>query len=259
MLGDKWPVPLGQSFLYGFRETRKHMKVLLPLSALFFLPEALKALGWGGPGQAVFSEIYKLGAFFILLWMAIGLTKEKNGPQDSAIQQAEAGVEYLKGNALKWSAMALSTALGLSALFLYYLATASPALAFFNFSGLLNFFHGLMDYMLWLKGRPWPELALSVALLGWLPYRVFVMFNFFGYIIVDEGLNAVESLKRARLISQDSFWGLSAFYASCGLAHLLGFSMYVVGAVFTFPITVLATVYVYRSLARAHKAAAGGA
>jgi uncharacterized membrane protein len=257
MFKDDRPVPVLASFVYGLKQTRRHLKILLPLSALFFLPEALKALGWNGASQALFSEIYKVAAFFFLLWMALGLTKEKQDAQ-SAMRQAEAGFEYLKGNAFKWGAMGLATLLSLGALVLIYVLTASPGLAYFNTGSFSAFFHGLEDYALWLKGRPWIELAWTGAVLGWLPYRVFVMFNFFGYIIVDEGLNAVQALKRARSISDGSFWGLSLFYASCGLAHLAGFSLYVVGAIFTFPITILATVYVYRSLAGTRKVDAGG-
>jgi hypothetical protein len=242
MMKKNKKVPVFESFRYGFLETKRHLKVLLPLSALFFVPELLHLLGWVGPMQILFGQVYKVVAFFFLLLVSIRLT----GKSGTASEVEREGVEFLKGNVFKWAAMGLGFTFGGGLLAALYLYTGSPALAVLDQASLI---HGAKDYVAWLWTRPRQELALTALILGYLPYRVFVAFNFFGYIVVDTGATARVALKSARKLSQGVFWGLTLFYGLCGLAHYLGFRIYVIGAVFTFPVTVLATVFVYRSLA----------
>lgn len=235
-------VPVFNSFVYGFQETRKHLKILLPLSALLFVPELLQALGWTGTIQLIFKEVYKVAAFFFLLLMSVRLTRNA----DQAVEKKKVGLEFLKGNLLQWGAISVAFVLGAGLLALGYLYTDSPALIILDQADLIQ---GVKDYVAWLRIRPWVELALTTLVLGYLPYRIFVMFNFFGFIIVDTGAGCLKAFKLSRRLSRGVFWSLTLFYALCAALGYLGFKIYVVGAIFAFPVTVLATVYVYRSLA----------
>jgi uncharacterized membrane protein len=234
-------VPVFDSLAFGFREFYRHLPALLPLSALFFAPEFSRLAGWGWPGWA--SELFKTAVFFALIGRALALTR----PAVEKIQGVAAkGRSFAGAEALKWAGMALAVAAG-AAMLLLLMAWRSPQwlAAQLVREGWLRLPQIMLD---WWFGQGWILRALSVALAAWLPLRAHVAFNFFGFLIIDEGLGPFEAIRASMALTKGAFWGLSFLYLICLALVLLGLAAHVVGAVFTFPVTLLATIYAYRDL-----------
>jgi uncharacterized membrane protein len=75
-----------------------------------------------------------------------------------------------------------------------------------------------------------------------------VAVNFSGFFIADEGMGPLEALRASWRLSRGAFWGLTLLYGLILALLLLGFAAWVIGAVFTFPVTLLATIHAYRAL-----------
>jgi uncharacterized membrane protein len=68
------------------------------------------------------------------------------------------------------------------------------------------------------------------------------------YLIVDKDLSPVEAVKTSWKITRGNTWNLFFFGVLVGLINILGLLCLVVGLFVTVPLTMLASVYVYRKL-----------
>ena len=242
---QKKHVPIWGAFRWGFLELSGHLATLIPLSAVFFAPELSEKAGYAWP--LLIKEIFKTAFFFMLLLRAMKLTKPKDHKAPQGTPKA-----FAQGELIKMLAQGAAFLLG-AALLGAWMMFHSPAflsqlwLGEWDLAGLAQ--RGAEIKAWWLAEPFWAE-VLEVVLLGWLPLRVHVLLNFFGYIVADQGWEAKPALRESMRLGQGVQTGLWVFYALCVILNIIGFWLYIVGAIFTFPATVLATVYVYRALAQ---------
>jgi hypothetical protein len=236
-------VPILPALVWGFQELRRHLKILIPMSLLFFIPEFSERFGYAWMLWA--QEIYKTIFFFVLLLRAIELTKPKDEKPNRGQAQAFATGEILKG-----LAQGLATLWGAGLLFLW-MKFRNPAVLDGLFKGgwsLSQIWQDGKDLWAWWQTLALWEKGLDLCLLLVWPLEAHVLFNFFGYIVAEEGLGGIEALRESVRLGRGAQFQLLIFYALCATSVALGVKLYVVGAVFSFPATVLATIYVYRSL-----------
>lgn len=231
------------SFAFGARETWRHLPKLLPLSVLFYAPELLLLadINWFYAWPGV-DQVYKVVVFFFLIGVSLKLTAPAAsvGHHESPPKPQGRPEDFAMAKAVKWSAMGLGFIFGALPALLWHLhKTGDLPLSW----------EALKAMPAWIRSLPLWEMLMVLVPMMWLPYRIFVAWNFFGYAIVDRGLGARESLRLARRIAEGAFWPLTLFYSICALLLALGVWAWTVGVVFTFPITLLATVHVYRELA----------
>lgn len=75
-------------------------------------------------------------------------------------------------------------------------------------------------------------------------------YQFYGYLIVDKGLQPFEALKKSATMTVGIKWKLLGFsFALVGL-NIVGALLLVVGLLATIPVSILAYVYVYRMLSK---------
>ncbi|MEI8097013.1 MAG: hypothetical protein WCG73_02825, partial [Candidatus Moraniibacteriota bacterium] len=73
-------------------------------------------------------------------------------------------------------------------------------------------------------------------------------YQFYSYLIVDKNLNAIEALKRSAVMTDGVKWNLLGFsFVLCGL-NILGLLVIGLGLLVTVPMSIMAYVYVYRTL-----------
>jgi uncharacterized membrane protein len=77
--------------------------------------------------------------------------------------------------------------------------------------------------------------------------------QFTSYLIVDKKLKPVDAVKKSWSITRGNTWNLFFFGILLGLINLLGLICLVLGLFITVPLTMLATVFVYRKLLNASK------
>ncbi len=77
------------------------------------------------------------------------------------------------------------------------------------------------------------------------------MFLYVGYLIVDRRLGPIEALKESRAITDGVKWDLFLFSLVVLVLNILGMLMLFVGLLITVPVTLMASVYVYRKLSPA--------
>ncbi len=73
-------------------------------------------------------------------------------------------------------------------------------------------------------------------------------FQFYGYFVIDKGLEPIESMKRSSQITQDVKWKLLGFGIVLAIINMIGFICLFVGLLVTVPLTLLAYSSVYRKL-----------
>ncbi len=73
-------------------------------------------------------------------------------------------------------------------------------------------------------------------------------FGFFGYFMVEKGLEPSEALRRSALITQGAKWDLFVFWLLLLLINLAGVVALFIGLFVTLPITIIANAFVYRTL-----------
>jgi len=77
-----------------------------------------------------------------------------------------------------------------------------------------------------------------------------VRFSFASIIVVDTKMGPVASMKESWAITKGQFWKILWFWIVIGLFNLLGLMLFGVGLIATVPISVLASIYVYRELSK---------
>ena len=83
-----------------------------------------------------------------------------------------------------------------------------------------------------------------------------VRYQFYVYLILDQGLDPVESIKKSGRITRGSWWHLFVFWLAIVGITILGVLACCVGLLFAMPVVIIATAYVYRSLLAATPVAA---
>lgn len=74
------------------------------------------------------------------------------------------------------------------------------------------------------------------------------MFLYVGYLIIDRQLGPIEALKESKVVSDGSKWHLFLFSLVIALLNIVGAVCLLVGLIVTIPVTLMASVYVYRQL-----------
>ncbi|MBI2439047.1 MAG: DUF975 family protein [Candidatus Moranbacteria bacterium] len=75
-------------------------------------------------------------------------------------------------------------------------------------------------------------------------------YRFFGYLIVDKNMGAMDALKKSAIITKGVKWRLFIFSGILLGINFLGLLFFVVGLFVTIPLSVVADVFVYRALSR---------
>lgn len=78
---------------------------------------------------------------------------------------------------------------------------------------------------------------------------VALAFIFWNYLVVERGLTPIAALKESARITKGNRWKLFALGCACAAINLLGFLALLVGILVAAPVTALALVHVYRTLA----------
>jgi len=80
-------------------------------------------------------------------------------------------------------------------------------------------------------------------------------YSFAQYLVIDSGTGVKASIKESGVITEGSKWKLLGFYILIGLlnmaAAMVTFFIWQLGLIVTVPISMFATIYVYRELGRA--------
>ena len=96
-------------------------------------------------------------------------------------------------------------------------------------------------------------LYVSIVLVGLIllvvPGIIFgIKYSFYRYLIIDQKLGPIEALKKSGEITMGSKWNLFFLGILLGLINFIGALALGVGLLVTLPITMMASVYVYRKL-----------
>ncbi len=82
------------------------------------------------------------------------------------------------------------------------------------------------------------------------------MFLYVGYLIIDRHLGPVEALKESKALTTGVKWDLFLFSLVVAVINIIGVLCLFIGLVVTIPMTLMASVFVYRRLSPASGAAA---
>ena len=85
-----------------------------------------------------------------------------------------------------------------------------------------------------------------------------IKYQFFTYLMVDQGLGPIAAIKKSGAVTKGSKWDLFTFGLLLGGINLLGVLCFLVGIFATIPTTMVAAAFVYRKLLAASDAAQEG-
>lgn len=77
---------------------------------------------------------------------------------------------------------------------------------------------------------------------------VAIRFMFFPYYIIEEGVSSFTALQKSYYLSQNLTLELFVFGVAAVFLNFIGMLLFGVGIVFTYPITIMATAVIYKSL-----------
>lgn len=83
-----------------------------------------------------------------------------------------------------------------------------------------------------------------------------IKYQYFGYLVVDQGLGPIEALKRSGQITQGEKWNLFLLSLLSMGVMLLGVLALVVGLFAAIPVLMMTNVFVYRKLLSSHSTSA---
>jgi len=75
-----------------------------------------------------------------------------------------------------------------------------------------------------------------------------IRYHYVGYLIIDQNMKPVAALKRSGELTRGVWWHLLGFWIVMWALTMLGIILCCVGLLFTTPIVIIATAYVYRTL-----------
>jgi uncharacterized membrane protein len=81
-----------------------------------------------------------------------------------------------------------------------------------------------------------------------------VRFSFSPLIVVDTRSRIIASMKESYAITKGKFWKLLGFWIVMGLLNILGAIIFGIGLLVSVPVTLFASIYVYRTLSKARAA-----
>ena len=125
-----------------------------------------------------------------------------------------------------------------------------------KFSDLFNCFPLLLKY---LSGSfVYGVIVLLGMLLLIIPGIIWaIQYQFFNYLIVDQGLGPLAAIKKSGALTKGSRWDLFTFGLLLGGVNLLGVLCLLLGLFATVPATMIAAAFVYRKLLTASEATQG--
>ncbi len=85
---------------------------------------------------------------------------------------------------------------------------------------------------------------MSAAIWGYYMIR----FNYFKYLLIDTGINGMESMKKSWEITEQAFLQIAYFLSVVFLINIIGFFLLFVGLIVTIPATSIASAHFYRQL-----------
>lgn len=77
-----------------------------------------------------------------------------------------------------------------------------------------------------------------------------VRLHFFGLLMVDKKMDAVAALKESYRLTEGHFWDLAILGLATGVLNMFGAMFFMVGLLVTVPISLMASCYAYRKLAK---------
>jgi len=75
-----------------------------------------------------------------------------------------------------------------------------------------------------------------------------IKYHFYGYIMIEQDAGVMDSLKLSWDITKGAWWDLFLLFILCWLIMLAGFILCGVGALFAWPIVIMAIVYAYKRI-----------
>lgn len=197
-----------------------------------------------GIGEAVGYGWSKVKAHFFFLWMMLGTVWLVAFVLD--LLQKGAGKETLIG-----------TLLGLIAIAVGFIMQLGLIRAYLNLD---DGTESKLDVLLSQRHLAWRyfgamiiygiAVVIGLILLVIPGIYIALKYQFFGYLIVDKNLGAVEALKKSAELTVGVKWKLIGFSMTIVLLNLLGVIALLIGLFVTIPMSVMAYVYVYRTLAK---------
>ena len=207
--------------------------------ARFSISEALK-YGW---------ETFKAKAgFFIGLTVALALV--------TAVPDFIIGKLFAQGTALR---LVAEITLRLVGLFLGMITTRISLDLYDTGEADLSKISGLLPQFLpYLGGKILYGLIVLIGLILLVVPGIIVsyMLLYVGYLIIDRNLGPIEALKESKVVTDGSKWHLFLFSLAVALLNIAGVLCLLVGLLVTIPVTLMASVYVYRQLSPRLEAAA---
>lgn len=193
-------------------------------------------------GEALSYGWEKMKTHFLFLWMMLGATFVISILFN--ILQKGAGKETLVGSILGLVAIAVGfiVQMGLIRVYLDLADGKKDELkTLFSQTRLFwNYFGAVVLYMI---------VVVLGLILFIIPGIYFgLKYQFYAYLIVDKNLGAIEALKKSAVMTDGVKWKLLGFcFVIFGL-NILGFIALIFGLLVTIPMSIMAYVYVYRTL-----------
>jgi len=75
-----------------------------------------------------------------------------------------------------------------------------------------------------------------------------IKYSFYKYMLIDKNLGPIEALKESGKITHGAKWNLLLFFIVIMILNIIGILAMGVGLLISMPVTLMATVYVYRKL-----------
>jgi small-conductance mechanosensitive channel len=75
-----------------------------------------------------------------------------------------------------------------------------------------------------------------------------IKYQFYGYLIIDQGMGPMDAIKKSSELTDGVKWNLLVFWLALFGIYILGFLACCVGLLFAIPVIMVAVAYVYRTL-----------
>ena len=115
---------------------------------------------------------------------------------------------------------------------------------FLNMEHFLNYLIGMLLYSI--------VVTIGFFLLFFPGVIWALKYQFFGYLIVEKGMSPMEALRKSGNITYGKKWFLLLFWIVLLCLNILGAIVAGIGLLVTIPVSLLATVYIYKKLSEKH-------
>jgi len=231
-------VGIAASLRYGLRLTLRHLRTLVPVSALFYLPELAERLGIHFPGGRVAVTLFKFMVGCWLVWHALRLGDQETRTirfKEAVLPAPGYLARFLGSTLLFWGTLGLA---------LWPVSRLASGTWGLNVQG----WDWLKSPWIWTAAQAWGALAVGVSAL---PAGLWSVYGWFhGYYVADEGQGPLRSMVSSFRAVQGAFWPCVLFLMVIAALNAAGLALWVVGVFFTFPVTLMATTYIHMELKR---------